>query len=104
MGADERPTLDAAHRCLANERRRTVIDYLRADDDGTASLDDLIDHVIDQETNSPAPNRERVAIDLYHVSLPMLADYGVIDFDERTETVRYRPSPDLERVMDRESG
>lgn len=101
MGESERPTRDSVHRCLANERRRTVIDYLRTND-GTASLDDLIDHVVEQETNSPAPDRETVTYELYYAHLPILDDRGVIDFDERTGTVRYRSPPEMERVIDSE--
>ena len=91
---------DSVCRCLANERRRTVIASLRDMEAETASLDDLVDHVVEQETNSPAPDRETVAIELYHRHLPMLADHGLVDFDERTKTVSHRTQPEIEQVVD----
>ena len=95
-------TLDSACRCLANERRQTVVAAIRDTEDGTASLDDLVDHVVERETDSPAPDRETVAIELYHRHLPMLADHRVVDFDERTETVAYRAQSEIERLLDAE--
>jgi hypothetical protein len=97
MGHDDRPTLDAVHRCLGDERQRTVIEYLRETEDGTASLDDLADHVVEGETNSPAPDRETVTYELCHVHLPMLTDHGTIDVDEWAETVRYRRRSEADR-------
>ena len=92
---------DSAHRCLADERRRRVLAFLRDTTNGIASLEELVAHVVAHEDDAPAPDSETVAITLYHVHLPMLADHGVIDFDERAGTVRYRPPAELARLIDR---
>lgn len=75
----------------ADEWSQTIIDYLADADDGTASLDALIKHIIDQETNAVAPDRETLTYELVHVCLPRLAENGIVDFNERTQTTKYRP-------------
>ena len=89
---------DGARERLVDGWNRRIIGYLREVEDGTGSLDGLIDHVIEREPNPPAPDRETVAYELVHVHLPTLAEYGVVEFDERTETIRYRSH--LGRVID----
>lgn len=91
--------LEPVCRCPANERRRTVIAALQAPEDGTASLDDLLDHVIERASAAPPPDSETVSVELYHRHLPKLADHGVRAVDERTETVSYGPSPAIERAV-----
>ena len=99
MTVGDRSRRDAIYRCLADARRRDVLRYLREADDGTASVDDLTAYVVEQETNSPVPDREKVAVSLYHTHLPMLADEGFVEFDERSGTVRYHPHQALERIL-----
>lgn len=72
---------------------QTIIDYLVDSDDGTASLDALIEHIIDQEANTVALDRETVTYEVVHACLPMLAESGVVNFNERTKTIKYRPPP-----------
>ncbi|WP_419181088.1 DUF7344 domain-containing protein [Haloarcula ordinaria] len=73
MTEGDRSTLDAIYQCLANTRRRDVLRYLQEVDDGIASVGDLADYVVEQETNSPTPSRDSVLTNLYHTHLPMLA-------------------------------
>jgi hypothetical protein len=63
---------------------------LRIGHDDTVSVDGLVDRVVEQATGLPATDSESVAVDRYHLRLPMLSTQGVIEFDSRTETVRYR--------------
>ncbi|MDS0295874.1 DUF7344 domain-containing protein [Halogeometricum luteum] len=95
------PTPDSAFQCLANERRRCVLDYFRNSDGDTASFGDLVDHVIEREGPSSTPDREQVVIDLYHRQLPVLADHGVIDVDGRAERVRYNGDEEIETLLGR---
>ncbi|MDS0299373.1 ArsR family transcriptional regulator [Halogeometricum sp. S1BR25-6] len=99
----EDPTSDSVFRCLADERRRHILGYFRNSDDDTASFDDLVDYVTEREGQSSAPDREAVAIDLHHRHLPILADYGVIDFDDRAESVQYNGDEKIDAVFDYES-
>lgn len=78
---------------LADERRRHALYYLRQH--GTASLDELARHAVVRETGHPPDERsddeyERVKSELHHKHLPRLADYGLVEFDPRSEQVRYR--------------
>ncbi|WP_152421648.1 DUF7344 domain-containing protein [Halogeometricum pallidum] len=93
------PVPDSAFRCLATERRRQILGYVRNSDGDTASFDDLVDHVIGREGPSSTLDREQVALDLYHRHLPILADRGVIDVDDRTERVRYNGDEEMETVL-----
>jgi len=61
------------------------------------ALTDLADRVAERE--SDGDDCETVAIALHHVHLPKLAEGGVIDYDPRSETVRYCGRPDRERLL-----
>ncbi|NUB91326.1 hypothetical protein HT576_09890 [Haloterrigena sp. SYSU A121-1] len=73
-----------------DEWSQTIVDYLADADNGTASLDDLVEHIIEQETHAVAPDREAVSYEVVHVCLPTLAENGVVEFNELTETIEYR--------------
>lgn len=78
---------------LAGERRRYVLYYLSRH--GAASVDELARYVVAREAGrSPDSLTEgatgRVASELYHKHLPRLADYGLVEFDPRSEHVRFR--------------
>lgn len=60
--------------------------YFRTHSTAVATLDDLA-ATIGDERDEP---QRRVAIRLHHVTLPKLADAGVLDYDGRTNTARYR--------------
>lgn len=100
MQNSESQFLDLTYRSVADQRRRHALRYLRDVSAETAALEDLVDYAVQQETNSPAPDREAVQIDLYHVHLPLLDEAGAIDFDSRTETGRYRNHSTVETLLD----
>lgn len=90
--------VDAAFRLLADETRRDALALLSTTPDGVASLSELADAVT---ARSPAAeDREQASIRLHHVVLPQLADAGVVDYDPRSETVRYYGEPALEALLD----
>lgn len=73
---------------LRNQQRRHVLETLYATGEKTLSTDDIADHVLTRVPD--ATDRDRVLIRLHHQTLPRLADDGVVEFDPRTDTVRYR--------------
>lgn len=89
-------TLDQAFDLLASRRRRHVIAKLQTLPDGVASVDDLADHLLVQD---PEADRDRTLIALQHRTLPRLDDAGVVDFDRRTDTVRYRGNELAEELL-----
>jgi hypothetical protein len=60
---------------------------------------DLVDAVVAHEPETDAGDRETIRTGLYHVHLPKLAEAGVIDYDTRSETVRYSQQPLLEECL-----
>lgn len=106
-GGDKTPDggrviLEAVFRCLSSARRRTLLYYLR--EHPVATVDELARHVgaveDDQEADQlDAATLERVTISLVHQHLPLLADASVVDYDSRSETVRYTASPTLESFL-----
>lgn len=83
--------LDSLFEILANRQRRHVLGYLVDTDDGVATFPDIIDHVVAELGDSA--DEERTAINLHHTHLPKLEDENAVEYDERSETVRYRGSP-----------
>lgn len=87
MSACDHPRVDRVFSSLAAPRRRFILDYLMDVEAGRASFDELVDHVIEEETHSPAPDREAVETALHHTHLPKLADAGFVDVDRENGVV-----------------
>jgi len=88
LGAADDTTLNQAFGLLSDRRRRYVLEELYTSEETVRAVADLVDDVLARDTR--APERERVLVALYHKTLPRLADGVVVDFDPRTNTVRYR--------------
>ena len=80
---------------LADADRRRILTYLRDADDGVATVSDL-GSVIDERDRSGS---ESTRIKLVHSDLPKLEDAGVVEFDQRSETVRYQACPRVEKLL-----
>lgn len=94
---DRDSPIDATLRALADEHRRLTIQYLMETPEGTTSFDELRDHVA-AHSSDECDSRD-VAIRLHHVHLPLLADTDIVEYDPRSETVRYRVDPLVEGVL-----
>jgi DNA-binding transcriptional ArsR family regulator len=81
--------LDELLAALADEDRRRVLDYLEAADGDVAAFSDLVEHL----TGDPRADPEQVAVTLHHTHLPKLESANVVEYDPRSETVRYRGGP-----------
>lgn len=94
--ADSGPQLsaDTTFSLLADGQRRRVLAYLSEMQGETADVGDLAEHVADEV------DRRRALTALYHVHLPKLADAGVVEYDRRSETVRYTGDPSVEATLD----
>ncbi len=84
---------------LANERRRHVLYALRDADEATVAVERLVQSLVERTGDETA----RVELHLHHVSLPKLVNAGVIEHDRRSGCVRYRPSPQLEQLLEQVS-
>lgn len=90
---------DAAFSTLADERRRRVLHYFLRTGDDVATVDDLVDHAL--AGDGPTGDPDRLACRLHHATLPKLDAAGFVEYDARSNTVRYRPDPVVERLLDR---
>lgn len=91
-------TIDALIRVLADQTRRDVVRYLRERSEPTATFEELVQHVV--ATSATDRDPERVSLALYHGILPKLDGVGVIEYDVRSETVRYRGHPVVADLLD----
>lgn len=90
--------------CLASARRRHVLYYLQTNT--VAELHEVATHVAAREENIlpeavTDEHRKQVEIQLVHSDLPRLADAHFIEYDRRSNTVRYTEPPRLlHRVLE----
>lgn len=93
---------DALLRLVADQRRRQAIQFLRHEAHGKTTVDELADrvHTGGSVSNDQAPDREQLAVQLYHTHLPTLADHGVVEFEPESRAVRYQPDEQIETVLD----
>lgn len=99
---NEQP-LDSCLQLVADRRRRRVIQQLRHENGRRTTVDDLVDRLHGDGTvfdDDRRVDRERIAIQLYHSSLPKLEDHGVVEHDRSSGTVRYRSNDLVEAVLD----
>ena len=87
--------IDQAFQSLSTERRRTVLYFFHRSSEDVASVGDLVDHVAARNDD----DRKHVAIGLHHVTLPRLGEAGVVEYDSRSRTVRYREVPMVETLL-----
>lgn len=94
----EKPLLSRVFAALANRRRRYVLYYLR--DHDHAQIDELAvqiaawEHDI-LEAEVSGEDVDRISTDLVHSHLPKLEEYGLVEYDRRSDTVRYTYPPSL---------
>ena len=98
----ERP-LDELLDVLSNHRRRYVLYYLRETE--TADVEELTEYVVEnfesgQESTAPGDRFEKTKATVIHTDLPKLRERGIVEYDPRSETVRYRqPSQCLTALL-----
>ena len=89
---------DSAFEVLADRHRRRVIRRLRAAG-GTATLDQLIESVVDEVDAAASQRPELVRVQLHHVHIPKLRDVGLVEWESGGQTVRYRPHDLIEELL-----
>ena len=94
---DKAPEVDRLLDTLSDNLQRELIHYFEnvATED-TASLEDVVAHV---DGRVPATDPEELAKLLHHVHLPKLAERGWLEYDVRSETIRYRGHDDAEALL-----
>ncbi|WP_433632012.1 DUF7344 domain-containing protein [Halomicrococcus sp. NG-SE-24] len=92
-----RHSLDTVFELLADAQRRAVLQYFTTQDTDVAELTELAAHV-HGEINKDS-SQQRVQLTLCQIHLPKLAEHGVIEYDQRSQTVRYRGGATVEALL-----
>ncbi|MFD1562446.1 hypothetical protein ACFR99_02535 [Haloarchaeobius amylolyticus] len=120
--ADTTPSLDLVFDLLSNSRRRYALYYLNEQPDGVATLETLTENVVSLEQLTGAADGDtdanarvqtdcdyggdttaqhpRIRLELTHTHLPKLEDAGVLEYDQRSEMVRYWGQPSIEEWLE----
>ena len=97
-------TLDTVFDLLRVSRRRYILYYLYDIESKVVDVDEAIDAVCAYEARGTGrdgfPPREEVLIDLHHDHIPRLDDAGIIEYDRRQGTIRFRGSDSLEEWLE----
>lgn len=80
---------------LADEEQYAILRYFRDVSEPVVAVDDLADEISARDHATDV-----TAIRLHHVILPRLDDAGVVEYDPRSNTARYRGDRELERLLD----
>ncbi|WP_312912810.1 DUF7344 domain-containing protein [Natronosalvus caseinilyticus] len=91
---------ETALHLVANQHRRSVLDKLIESERNSVAIDALIEHMSPEilpESTEAIPS-DRLRLDLYHNHLPKLEDAGLVEYDNRTETVHYHPNDRVEKL------
>ncbi|GAA0259012.1 hypothetical protein GCM10009000_089910 [Halobacterium noricense] len=75
-----------------------ILEHLQKTERGTATLSELTTSIQTQGDEIESAQQGRSV--LLHQHLPKLADHGLIDYDHRSETVRYRDDSQIERLLE----
>ena len=99
------PSFDTLFDLLADRRRRYALYALVGIEDGLTDCSTLADEVAMQEARNEGRMLsdslcEGIAAELRDEHLPKIAEADVVDFDERSGTVRYWRQPTLEEYLE----
>lgn len=88
---------------MTDQRRRYVLYFLQEEE--VADIETLAEHVAawEQDITVEAVSEDEVTnvqIDLFHTHLPKLQDAGLVEYDRRSRTARYRlPSALINKLL-----
>lgn len=99
------PSFDTLFDLIAERRRRYALYALLGTDDGLADVATLADEVAMWEARTGDAKlteslREAVAEELRETHLPRLDDVDIVEYDPRSDAVRYWRQPTLEEYLE----
>lgn len=81
---------------LADQHYRHILRVVAKAPDGVMTIDELGNSLVNKEFAEP----QQATIRLRHAILHKLSDSGLLDYDERTNTVRYWRQPAFEQLFE----
>ena len=90
--------IDKRFDALARRDHRAVVQFFLDESTEEVTLDDLVTSIVDRSYWDTDKSHARLC--LHHSTLPKLADAGIVAYDPRSETVRYRGRPAVEQLLD----
>lgn len=96
------PSLDTIFELLSDRHRRHALYALHRAEDGVMTVDQLTDRVrhAEGDRGSGARHRGEIETALRRQHLPKLVAADVVEYDERSETIRYHGKPCLEEWLE----
>lgn len=88
---DER-TESERYRLLASQQRRLALEHL-AGQTAPVELSALASAIVTRADDLDHEDVERVTVSLHHVHLPMLDQFGVLEYDANATRIESCPSP-----------
>jgi hypothetical protein len=89
------PSIETVFEILRDERRRDICRFLVAGAQSVVTVEEIADELAADEGE-----RRRLALNCHHRHLPKLDDAGLIEYDARSNTVRYWGQPTLEKWLE----
>lgn len=84
----ESTSLNRLLKAVVDQRRRNVLYTLENRGDDVTPLDELADEITSQDTEFDETAKVRMT--LHHKDLPKLDEFGLLEYDSRSGTIRYR--------------
>ncbi|WP_114579553.1 hypothetical protein [Saliphagus sp. LR7] len=95
---------------VTDQYRRKALQHLIDADEQAVHLEELVEgvaetgvHPLTKQDSSPpvveSSPRDRLRLLLHHSHLPKLDEADVIEYDIRSETIRYHSTPHLEKLV-----
>lgn len=96
-------SLDATLDVLSVADRRTILATLVEAPDNVVTLDELVNQLVEQkaERSGELPSPDHLEMQIHHLHLPKLAEVDLVEYDVRSEEIRYWPDERLEAWLQR---
>lgn len=96
-------SLDSIFTILAQHERCDLLSFLADSSEEAVPIDEVVEYMVQSETErlGEVPNRDHLELSLYHIHLPKLTDTGVIEYDSRSQQIRYWGNEMLEEWLER---
>lgn len=92
---------DTALNIVADSRCRSILTRLIESESNVVAVEELVRQIVPE---NPPPGQvgsmvsERPIIGLHHSYLPKMEDAGLVEYDDRSETICYYPNDRVEKL------